>query len=508
MKRKFYVFILAFALLIPLLGLLGINLYIQSQAFQTTLEKTLEQRWGLRIDLREATFTPWSGLSARGSCPGTRSVTSRHCGGGTCLHADLEILPLLDRQIILRNVQVYEPHAEWVLKGAGSGWTLQAAEGVPLLPAGAEPDAAVRVTGEAGPSDFIGGEVAFAETGSRGSSAASGSGAEGEERSASFAGSRQGNEFEVQLNDIEIINGQLIIRTTPEKVLVSLAGVNLRMAAAAPGRFAGEMTVDHVSLWDSVTMSKLRSPVRYENQMVDFSRVSAEMAHGEVHGNLKLRDVESAPRFDLNLDMYGVHLATLLRNVDDRLKFEKGSVEGGLRMQGQLENIDQAVGTGELIVTEARVSNDTLLASIGQLFEIEELSNILAEKVVLGVRMGDGRLRLEKARIESENLVCSALGEVAAEGALDLRVQLMLGDKLSRKIPQSFLSGFRDDPESGFATLDFSVLGDLSRPRTNLLDQLFPNKDVPVGSFLQLLFPGQEIPAAPPGGMEFESNNG
>jgi hypothetical protein len=282
----------------------------------------------------------------------------------------------------------------------------------------------------------------------------------------------------------------------------------MKMSAAAPGRFAGEMRVDKVSLWDSVTMSKLQSPVRYENQTVDFSRVSAEMARGEVHGNLKLQDVEAAPRFDLNLDMYGVHLATLLRHVDNRLKFEKGSVEGGLRVQGQLENIDQAIGTGELIITDARVSNDTLLASIGQLFEIEELSNILAEKVVFGVRMGDGRLRLEKARIESENLVCSALGEVAAEGALDLRVQLMLGDKLSRKIPQSFLAGFQSDPDSGFATLDFSVLGDLSRPRTNLLDQLFPNKDVPVGSFLQLLFPGQEIPPPAPGGVEFERNNG
>ncbi len=473
-KHKLLIVAAVLVIVVPLAILLGINLYIQSPKFQTTLEKSLAERWGIRLDLREATFTPWGGLNALGVCEATKAKTGR----GTRLHADLKILPLLERQIVLNDVELYQPYAEWLLSetdpsaesepgAADQAWRAvqeprQHQQQQQVL--GASALRMANVSPSPAPANAPGTADRPAET---------------------------EQDFYVTILDLKVIDGQLVIRENLQPPLLKLDGMNLEMTSMAPGEFRGKISVERAQVLDSLVLTQLTSPLDYRENELDFAQIAASMAGGEVHGALNLTELDARPHFDLHLDYYEVELARLIRRWEKPLSFEKGTVEGGVRLSGRLDNLEMAVGAGEVIIAEARMGSDTFLSSIGQVFGIEELRNLYARQIVLSARISDGIIHLQRARLESDSIVCNATGDIKSAGQMDFQVQLMLHEDLHKRIPPSFLQGFRPMEDDAFSCLDFVVLGDLDSPRTDLLDRLFPNKDLPVGNLLKLLFPQQ-----------------
>ena len=445
-RKKAFIALVLFLAGTPLAILLLINLYIQSESFKTTLENALAEHLHLNMVLRDSTFTPWGGLNATGTS------SSRFAENGlgasiktTQLHADLEILPLFSRHVVLHEVTLQGPAIEWIFKEEAADAQSPEADRVV-----ASPD-------EPGP---VPGEPPLLSP---------------EENLAQRESSPQ-PPLSVSFHDLKIVDGRLALARPSLKTLVVFEGINLGIIEENPGEFHGGIAIEKVFFQKSLVLADLNSPLVFRGDYLEFTEISAAVASGKLSGNLQLSDLNSGGSFSAQLDFYEINLGRLLKAFDVFLEFDEGQVEGGITLQGQLSNIESVTGNAELIISDVGLPPGSFLANVGQLLDIREFYDVLAKKIQLNGRIAQGNFYLERSEIDTENLKLTAVGTVDLESDLDLSSTLHLSQKLTDKLPKFFRGALQSSTWPDFNKIDFQVTGTLSHPKTNLIEKIVDSK--------------------------------
>jgi hypothetical protein len=121
---KAILILIAAALVLAAVALLGINLYIQSPGAQIHIQDALSKALRMPLKITNTSLTPWGGLWIHGvtiPAEGTNFLEA------DSLHAHCRFLPLLSGRLEIAELAVENPKIHWVQDADGK-WKLPALE--------------------------------------------------------------------------------------------------------------------------------------------------------------------------------------------------------------------------------------------------------------------------------------------------------------------------------------------------------------------------------------------
>jgi len=129
------------------------------------------------------------------------------------------------------------------------------------------------------------------------------------------------------------------------------------------------------------------------------------------------------------------------------------------------------------------VQQYSLLVALGQLLQIEELTQLQLQQAEAKYHITPGLVTIDALVLRSPNIRLSGNGTITFDGKLNLDSQLAINDKIHGQLFKMIRDNFVATGEPGYYALAFQVSGTVDRPKTNLMDRL-------VGRGLKDLFNG------------------
>ena len=122
MRKLRLVVLIAFGTAIALgaIVLIGVNLYVQSQAIQAKIQQDLSQRLGTVIQIHRVSVTPWDGLRLSGITIAQKpAVGSSHFLEARTFRLRVRFLSLFSRRLVIKEVSLVNPNVVWPQNAAG-----------------------------------------------------------------------------------------------------------------------------------------------------------------------------------------------------------------------------------------------------------------------------------------------------------------------------------------------------------------------------------------------------
>lgn len=462
--------------------LLGVNLYVQSQGAQGKIQQELSRSLGVPLKIRSMSVTPWGGLELSGiTIPQSVSGVTKDFLKARTFRLRVRFLSLFSRRLVIKEVSLIGPKVVWLQNTEGK-WRLpdtraarphtlsinqisptpQTEPGIQLV----QTNAAPVVTSEPSvPSEPK-------RTGN----------AEPPRREPKLA-------LAPEVQRVSVKNGDFTFLDQNAKLVASFAGVNFRTNIRSAQAFRGDAKVARVSLRDRFFLEQLRSPIRYEPDVLELSKISARVAEGEVNGYFAMQpEAEDSP-FTTSVKFHDVLADQIVENAGGVKGMVKGKLEGSFQASGKTSDPEALVGQGEISLREGRVQQYKLLVLLGQILQIEELQELHLQQADAKYHLSPGLVTIDELVLRSPNIRLTSSGTVAFDGTLQLNSQLAINDRIRGQLFKAIRDNFHRLDDPGYSAIEFQVGGTIERPSTNLVEQVV-GRDI--SSMLNSFFGGKK----------------
>jgi len=462
--------------------LLGVNLYVQSQGAQAKIQQELSRSLGVPLKIRSMSVTPWGGLELSGiTIPQTASVGPKDFLEARTFRLRVRFLSLFSRRLVIKEVSLVRPKVVWPQNREGK-WRLPdrraARRGtVPLNQAPAPSQTEPRI--ESVPTNTT---AAVMPTASVLSSP-----------QAMVKDEPSGREPKLgvapEVRRVSVEDGDFTFLDQTGRLVASFAGVDFRTSIRSAQAFRGDAKVNRVSLRDRFFLEQLRSPLRYEPDVLELSKISARVAQGEVKGYFAIQlEAEDSP-FTTSVNFHDVLADELVENAGGPKGMVNGKLEGSFQASGKTGDPEALVGQGEIFLREGRVQQYRLLVLLGQILQIEELQELHLEQADAKYHVRPGQITIDELVLRSPNIRLSSSGNVGFDGTLQLNSQLAINDRVRGQLFKAIRDNFHRIDDPGYSAIEFQVGGTIDRPSTNLVEQVV-GRDI--SSMLNSFFGGKK----------------
>jgi AsmA-like C-terminal region len=462
--------------------LLGVNMYVQSQGAQGKIQQELSRSLGVPLKIRSMSVTPWGGLELSGiTIPQTVSVGSRHFLEARTLRLRVRFLSLFSQRVVIKEVSLIGPRVVWP----------QNTEGKWLLPGTPAARSAAVSTNQAPASSQPEAGTVFVQTNTAGAATNSASVPSPPKTTVKYEPSAREPKLAVapEVQRVTVRDGDFTFLDQTGKLVASFAGVDFRTNIRSALALRGDANVARVSLRDRFFLDQLRSPLRYEPDVLELSKISARVAEGEVNGYFAMQpEAEDSP-FTTSVNFHDVLADQLVENAGGPKGMVKGKLEGSFEASGKTGDPDALVGKGEVFLRDGRVQQYKLLVLIGQILRIEELQELHLEQADAKYHLGPGLVTIDELVLRSPNVRLISSGTVGFDGTLQLNSQLAINDRLRGQLFKAIRDNFHRIDTPGYSAIEFQVGGTVERPSTNLVEQVVGRN---ISSMLNSLFGGKK----------------
>jgi hypothetical protein len=467
--------------------LLGVNLYVQSQGAQGKIQQELSRSLGVPLKIRSMSVTPWGGLELSGiTIPQTMSAGSKHFLEAKTFRLRVRFLSLFSRRLVIKEVSLVGPKVVWP----------QNTEGKWRLPEPGAASAPTVSTTQAPAISQTEPQIEFAATNPPPTSASIPSspnvtvkdspkvivkdGPPGREPKLAVA---------PEVRRVSVKDGDFTFLDQTGSLVASFAGVDFRTNIRSAQAFRGDAKVARVSLRDRFFLDQLRSPIRYEPDVLELSKISARVAEGEVNGYFAIQpEAEDSP-FTTSVRFHDVLADQLVENAGGPKGMVKGKLEGSFQASGKTGDPNALVGQGEISLRDGRVQQYRLLVLLGQILQIEELQELHLEQADAKYHLRPGLVTIDELILRSPNIRLTSLGTVGFDGTLQLNSQLAINDRIRSQLFKAIRDNFHRIDDPGYSAIEFQVGGTIERPSTNLVEQVV-GRDI--SSMLNSFFGGKK----------------
>jgi AsmA-like C-terminal region/AsmA family len=454
--------------------LIGVNLYVQSQGTQAKIQQELSRRLGTVLGIRSMSVTPWGGLELSGiSIAQTSPAGPRHFLEAKTFRLRVRFLSLFSRRLVIKEVSLISPNVVWP----------QDAEGKWKLPSSQEtPAPGPSVSKPAVESEPVQTQAAPITTPPNLPSPAP---------ATVNKPAKQGPRLAVapEVRRLSIENGNFSFLDYAGRLLASFSGVDFRTSIRNALALHGDTKVARISLRDRFFLEQLRSPLRYEPDVLELSKISARAGNGEIKGYFAMQpEAEDSP-FTTSVKFSGVEADEIVANAGGPRGMVRGKLEGSFHASGKTADPEALVGKGEIFLRDGRVQQYSLLVLLGELLQIEELRELHLEQAEAKYHVTPGLVTIDELILRSPNVRLTASGRVAFNGKLKLDSQLAINERIRGQLFKPIRRNFQPIDEPGYSAIDFHVGGTIDRPSTNLMDQLV-GRDL--SSMINSLFGGKK----------------
>src|SRR5438067_12001211 len=275
-----------------------------------------------------------------------------------------------------------------------------------------------------------------------------------------------------EVRRVSIKNGNFTFLDHAGKLLTSFNGVDFRTSIRSALALHGDTKVAKISLQNRFFLEQLRSPLRYEPDVLELSKISARAANGEINGYFAMQpEAEDSP-FMTSVEFRNVLADQIVENAGGPKGMVKGELEGSFQASGKTADPNALVGSGEIFLRDGRVQQYSLLVLLGQILQIEELQELHLEQAEAKYRLSPGLVTIDELILRSPNIRLTASGTVAFDGRLNLDSRLAINDRIRGQLFKAIRNNFQPIDEPGYTAIDFQVGGTIQRPSTNLMDRL------------------------------------
>jgi AsmA-like protein len=437
--------------------LTGVNLYVQSQGTHAKIQQELSRRLGTTLGIRSMSVTPWGGLELSGiTIAQTSPIGSRHFLEAKTFRLRVRFLSLFSRRLVIKEVALIDPNVVWP-QDAGGKWKLPGSQRKKTTaPTVSQP----KVESEPAPTSqtknapvvAISPAQAIINTPSPMQ----------EPRLA----------MPPEVRRVSIKNGNFSFLDHAGRLLASFNGVDFRTSIRSALALHGDAKVARISLQDRFFLEQLRSPLRYEPDVLELSKISARAGNGEINGYFAMQpEAEDSP-FTTSVKFRNVLADQIIANAGGPKGTVQGKLEGNFQASGKAADPEAFVGKGDISLRDGRVQQYSLLVLLGELLQIEELRELHLEQAEAKYHVRPGLVTIDELILRSPNIRLTASGTVAFNGKLKLDSQLAINDKIRGQLFKAIRQNFQPINEPGYSAIDFQVGGTIDRPSTNLMDRL------------------------------------
>ena len=448
-------------LILGAVALLAVNLYVQSEGTQARIQGELRQRFGANLKIGRVSVTPWSGVKLSGI-----TIAQGPDGGGNFLEAEnfglrIAFLSLFSNRLVFKEVSLVRPNVIWPQNASGK-WRLpdlrterHAEKRVQISPAAAP---AVR---EEKPEKNESPPV---------------------ESAAPVAGNppsvrpepklKSAAQFASEIHKISLVDGSFRFLDRSNGPVANFEGVGFRASLSNTFALHGNARVAKVSLRDRFFLQQLRSPVRYDVEGLNLSQISAQTGGGEISGKFSIQPEADESPFHIEMKFRNVQADQIIGEAGGPSGVLQGKLEGTLQADGRTTDADALTGTGEVVLYDGQVRQYDLLVALGQIFQIEELTQLHLEQADAKYHLSPGVVNVDELNLRSANIRLSATGTINFRGKLRLQSRLAINEKVRAQLFKPLRAKFQPTEEPGYSAVDFEVTGTLDRPKTNLLEKV------------------------------------
>jgi hypothetical protein len=480
--RRLVLIVLGTLIALGAVLLLGVNLYVQSQAAQAKIQQELTRSLGVPLKIRSMSVTPWSGLELSGiTIPQTASASPKYFLEAKTFRLRLRFLSLFSQRLVIKEVSLINPRVVWPQDAEGK-WRLPSAKAPLSRPASTQQ--APSVSQSQGATDFVPANASSAVT-----TAVSVPSSPQLPVKAQSPGREPRLSVAPEVRRISVKNGDFTFLDQTGRLVASFTGVDFRTNIRSSLALHGDANVARISLRDRFFLDHLRSPLRYEPDVLELSKISAGVADGEVNGYFAIQtDAEDSP-FTTSVDFHDVLADQIVEDAGGPKGMVKGKLEGSFQASGKTGNPDALVGKGEILLREGRVQQYRLLVLLGQILQIEELQELHLEQADAKYHLSPGLVTIDELILRSPNIRLTASGTVTFDGTLQLNSQLAINDRIRGQLFRAIRDNFHRIDDPGYSAIEFQVGGSVDRPSTNLMERLV-GRDI--SSMLNSFFGGKK----------------
>ena len=462
--QKFGRFALIFIGALSIFGavvFLALNLYVQSQGTQARIQQELRQRFGATLKIGRVSVTPWSGLKLSGItiAQGTAGAS------GNFLEAKnfglrIAFFSLFSRRLVIKEVSLVSPNVVWPQNADGK-WRLP-----DLRPERLE-NAPKTIAAEPATSSPEKSEKAGTPAESPVTTAPSKPLPPRPDRKPIAP-----TAFISEIHKVSLADGNFRFLGRENESIANFEGVGFRAAIHDASALKGNARVAKVSLRDRFFLQQLRSPLRYDANGLDLSQISAHVGGGDVTGRFTMQpETEDSP-FRVEMKFRGVQADQIIIEAGGPSGVLQGKLEGSLQTEGKTTDPDAIAGSGEVFLHDGQLRQYNLLVTLGQLFQIEELTQLHLDQAEAKYHLASGAVTIDELVLRSANIHLSATGTVSFRGKLHLSSRLAINEKVRAQLFKPIRTNFQPTEEPGYSAVDFEVSGTLERPKTNLLEKV------------------------------------
>ena len=286
-----------------------------------------------------------------------------------------------------------------------------------------------------------------------------------------------------QIERVNMKRGNFTFLDRAGRLVGDFEGVDFRSTLRSASRVSGSAKIGKLSLRDRFFLNRLESPFTYEPDVLELSKISAQAGDGEITGHFAMQpEAEDSP-FTVALSFRSVQADRIVIDAGGPAGVIRGKLEGNFEASGKTAEPEALTGRGEILLRDGQVQQYSLLVALGQLLQIEELTQLQLQQAEAKYHITPGLITIEELVLRSPNIRLSANGTITFDGKLNLDSQLAINEKIRGQLFKIIRDNFVATGEQGYYALAFQVSGTVDRPKTNLMDRL-------VGRGLKDLFNG------------------
>src|SRR4029079_13394162 len=223
-----------------------------------------------------------------------------------------------------------------------------------------------------------------------------------------------------EVRRVSIKNGNFSFLDHAGRLLASFNGVDFRTSIRSALALHGDAKVARVSLQDRFFLEQLRSPLSYEPDVLELSKISARAGGGEISGYFAMQpEAEDSP-FTTRVTFNNVLADQIITEAGGREGMVQGKLEGSCQASGKPADPDALIGKGEIFLRDGRVQQYSVLVLLGQILQIEELRELHLEQAHVKYRVKPGLIMIDEVLLHSANIRLTASGTVTFDGKLKL----------------------------------------------------------------------------------------
>jgi len=432
------------------IGLLGINLYIQSPGTQVVLRDLVSENLGYPVTVFRITFLPWAGFHFEKVAVRDPSVSypivQAHDLWIQCNYMPLFRRKLIVRRVTLKDVQFRIPIGEQPQPTPPIDYAAALAQrspkgaNVPQVPAERLPNEPQISKGKPKVNNVT-------------------------------------QNFWVEIRRFKIQQGFVYLMGADGVPTASLRDVE-GSVEYHKGEYAGKMRVPSATISNSINVEDIGSPVKISNGALDLEDISAQVSGGELHGQFHadLRTTELP--YDAHIQITGVNLNKIIgHRPGGILDQAHGTLEGSLAIAGYMKAPSRASGGGFLEVKTGYLDQYPVLRELGRWTQIDELQRLELQQALSRFSVVGQDIKVDSFKLISKNCRVDLWGTVQSGGKLSLDGRLTVSQFLSQKIPNELEENFATATDGHSRYLDFRVTGSLMRPQTDLFQRIIGDKE-------------------------------